>query len=142
MDSLDLEVLINTTPEKLYKAWMDSKQHTSFTGSKAFIDPNEGGNFGQSFEAVGDQGEIRIKTKDQGESKIKLEFVDNGVGITSDDIPHIFEPFFSAKNKSTGIGLGLAIVHGIIQGHNGKIKVQSDPGIKTTVSITLPLVKN
>ena len=95
-----------------------------------------------SFEAVGEQGEIRIRTKDQGESKIKLEFTDNGVGITADDIPHIFEPFFSAKNKSTGIGLGLAIVHGIIQGHNGKIKVQSDPGIKTSVSIILPLVKN
>ena len=67
---------------------------------------------------------------------------DNGIGISEEDIPHIFEPFFSTKEKTNGIGLGLAIVHGIIQNHKGKIDVKSERGKGTTISITLSLLKN
>lgn len=60
--------------------------------------------------------------------------------MNSDIIPHIFEPFFSTKHEASAIGLGLAIVHGIINSHNGKIKVVSELGAGTTFSITLPLL--
>ncbi|NTW24880.1 MAG: HAMP domain-containing histidine kinase, partial [Lentimicrobium sp.] len=65
----------------------------------------------------------------------------SGIGISSDDIPHIFEPFFSTKQEAHGIGLGLSIAHGIVQSHKGKIQVKSEPGIGTTFSVTLPLIR-
>ena len=95
-----------------------------------------------SSEAVHENGEIIIRTVNSTEDSITIEITDNGIGISADDIPHIFEPFFSTKQKSSGIGLGLAIVHGIMQSHNGKIQVSSEPGHGTTISITLPLIRN
>ena len=92
-------------------------------------------------EAVLENGIILIKTSNPDKNHIKLEITDNGQGIAPEDIAHIFEPFFSTKEKASGIGLGLAIVHGIIQNHNGKIGVDSDLGKGTTLSITLPLAK-
>ncbi|BHH84867.1 hybrid sensor histidine kinase/response regulator [Desulforhopalus sp. 52FAK] len=68
-----------------------------------------------------------------------LEVSDNGCGIEQEDLPKLFDPFFTTKPKEQGTGLGLAVVHGIIQKHNGKIKVESTPGTGTTFSIYLPL---
>lgn len=93
-------------------------------------------------EAVMENGEIIMKTSNPDARHIKLEIRDNGVGIDPEDIPHVFEPFYSAKQKASGIGLGLAIVHGIIEGHNGSVDVDSVLGKRTTISIILPLVKN
>jgi two-component system NtrC family sensor kinase len=92
-------------------------------------------------EAVQDNGEIVIRTKNTDEDTVTFEITDNGGGIAQEDIPHIFEPFFSTKQDVSGIGLGLAIVHGIIQNHKGKIQVRSEPGEGTTLSVTLPLIK-
>lgn len=94
-----------------------------------------------AFEAVGDQGEVLIKTSNPDAESVKTEIIDNGVGISPDDMDHIFEPFFSAKQKASGIGLGLAIVHGIVQNHKGKIEVDSELGKYTNISIILPLAK-
>jgi two-component system, NtrC family, sensor kinase len=93
-------------------------------------------------EAVTENGEIVMRTKNPDADTLVLEISDNGVGIRSEDIPHIFEPFFSTKQSASGIGLGLAIVHGIIQSHKGKIDVRSNPGKGTTISITLPVIRN
>ena len=93
-------------------------------------------------EAVHDNGEIAIKTSMPDEDHIILQITDNGSGISPGDLSNVFEPFFSAKEKVSGIGLGLAIVHGIVQSHNGKVDIQSELGMGTTVSIVLPLVKN
>jgi two-component system NtrC family sensor kinase len=92
-------------------------------------------------EAVVENGEILMRTLNPDEGHIRLEISDNGTGIDPADMPHIFEPFFSAKQKASGIGLGLAIVHGIVQSHKGKIEIASEPGKGTTLSIILPLVK-
>ncbi|MEI7500312.1 MAG: ATP-binding protein [Bacteroidota bacterium] len=93
-------------------------------------------------EAVLENGEIVIKTKNPDEDTINFEISDNGLGIAAEDIPHIFEPFFSTKQDASGIGLGLAIVHGIVQNHKGKIQVKSDLGNGTTISVTIPLIRN
>jgi two-component system NtrC family sensor kinase len=93
-------------------------------------------------EAVQEGGEIIFSTKNPDSETIRIDISDNGIGIPGDDIPHIFEPFFSTKHDTSGIGLGLAIVHGIVKSHNGKIEVKSDLGKGTTISITLPLIRN
>lgn len=95
-----------------------------------------------STEAVSENGEIIVRTSNPDQDTIKLEISDNGIGISAEDIPHIFEPFFSTKQQARGIGLGLPIVHGIIQSHKGNIQVKSEPGHGTTISILLPIIKN
>jgi two-component system NtrC family sensor kinase len=94
-----------------------------------------------STEAVTENGEIIVQTSNPDKDNILIEIIDNGIGITAEDIPHIFEPFFSTKQEVHGIGLGLSIAHGIIQSHKGKIVVKSEPGIGTTISILLPLIR-
>ena len=93
-------------------------------------------------EAVKENGEIVIRTKNPDKDSITFEISDNGSGIAPEDLPHIFEPFFSTKQDVSGIGLGLAIVHGIIQNHKGKIQVKSEKGVGTTIFVNLPLIKN
>lgn len=93
-------------------------------------------------EAVTEHGEILIRSSNPDNEHVKFEIVDNGVGISPEDMPHIFQPFFSAKRKASGIGLGLAIVHGIVQSHKGKVEVDSEPGKGTVMSVSLPLVSN
>lgn len=90
-------------------------------------------------EAVTDNGEIVLRTKNSDDETVRLEIADNGSGIAQEDIPHIFEPFFSTKRDARGIGLGLPIVHGIIQNHNGKVEVHSVVGQGTTISLIFPL---
>jgi two-component system NtrC family sensor kinase len=91
-------------------------------------------------EAVLENGEIIISTRNPDAESIVFEITDNGIGMPEDDIPNIFQPFFSTKHDTSGIGLGLAIVHGIVKSHNGKIEVKSELGKGTTISITLPVI--
>ncbi len=53
-------------------------------------------------------------------------------------LPRIFEPFFSTKDKESGVGLGLAVVYGIVQRHGGDIDVDTAPGRGTTFHLRLP----
>ena len=57
-------------------------------------------------------------------------------GIADEDLPHIFEPFFSTKAE--GSGIGLALVYRVVQDHGGQIEVRSRPGDGTTFTLTLP----
>ncbi len=91
-------------------------------------------------EAVTENGEIIIRTSNPDPDNILLEIIDNGIGISPEDMPHIFEPFFSTKRETQGIGLGLAIVHGIMQSHHARIQVKSEPGQGTTILFTIPLI--
>jgi two-component system NtrC family sensor kinase len=91
-------------------------------------------------EAVRENGEITIRTSNPDGDSVKIEIIDNGIGISEEDLPHIFEPFYSSKHDASGIGMGLAIVHGIVKTHKGKLQVQSETGNGTTISITLPLI--
>ena len=84
-------------------------------------------------------GEITLHTFNSDTDTICLSIIDNGKGIDQENLPHIFEPFFSTKHEASGIGLGLAIVHGIITSHKAKIDVTSEPGKGTSFNIYFPL---
>jgi len=70
-----------------------------------------------------------------------IEIADSGPGIAAEDLPHIFDPYYSAsgKHQKTGTGLGLYIAKGIVDAHGGTIRCTSTPGVGTTFNITLPL---
>ncbi|MEN8188694.1 MAG: DUF3365 domain-containing protein [Thermodesulfobacteriota bacterium] len=91
-----------------------------------------------SVQAVEEKGEIRVAIKIEN-SQAAIEIEDNGPGISNDIIDKIFDPFFTTKEPGRGTGLGLSISYGIIQEHDGEIKVESKPGENTRFTITLPL---
>lgn len=72
---------------------------------------------------------------------VAIEVIDQGPGIPPEDLEHIFEKFYRAKNPSrvTGTGLGLSICKGIIEAHNGAIEAWNNPGGGATLTIRLPL---
>lgn len=83
---------------------------------------------------------ITVSSRTRGNSA-QIEIADTGPGIASDDLPHIFDPYYSASNKhkASGTGLGLYIAKGIVDAHGGQLRCHSEPGVGTTFSVTLPL---
>ena len=69
------------------------------------------------------------------------KLADTGCGIAKDDLSKIFEPFFSTKGQK-GTGLGLAVIWGIIDNHNGSINVESELNKGTTFIIRIPIQPN
>ena len=88
-----------------------------------------------ALQAMPDGGELRVSIARVSE-QLLLRIADTGEGIPVSDLGHIFEPFFSTKPG--GSGLGLALVHRVVQDHGGEIDVQSRPGVGTAFTLTLP----
>ena len=72
---------------------------------------------------------------------IEIMVSDTGVGITPDIINSIFDPYFTTKDQGKGTGMGLAMIHGIVEGYDGKITVDSRPGKGTTFKVYLPVTQ-
>ena len=87
-------------------------------------------------------GTIRLGAAREG-NVIALTVQDNGIGIPKEDMPRIFERFYrvdkARSRESGGTGLGLAIAREMVLQHDGNISIQSEPGVGTTVRITLPI---
>ena len=99
-----------------------------------------------AIDAMGDGGgQLVVRThrimKPGATVWTQIEIEDNGPGISKANLEHIFDPFFTTKHTSgehAGTGLGLTIVHQIIQEHRGEIQVESTEGVGTTFSVNLP----
>jgi signal transduction histidine kinase len=73
---------------------------------------------------------------------VDVRIADTGPGISPEQVAKIFDPYFTTKQGKSGTGLGLYITKKVVEDHNGSIKVESTPGVGTTITIRLPLVNN
>ena len=94
------------------------------------------------FTPAGGHVEIDVR-KDQGVADVRVR--DNGVGIPEDQLQHVFDRFYQGADKHStrrhGAGLGLPIARGIVDAHRGRIWIESEPRVGTTVRFTLPLAE-
>jgi signal transduction histidine kinase len=90
-------------------------------------------------QAMPDGGRLQIRGFECPDAAAAcIQVRDMGTGISADDLPKIFDPFFSTKEVGHGTGLGLSVSHGIVKKHGGRIEVESAPGRGTTFTICLP----
>ncbi|HEX7331418.1 MAG TPA: ATP-binding protein [Pyrinomonadaceae bacterium] len=89
-------------------------------------------------DAIPDGGQIILATGTAEDGSLLVEITDTGIGIATENIAKIYDPFYTTKGVGQGTGLGLAVSYGIVQEHGGHISVDSTPGRGTTFHITLP----
>jgi PAS domain S-box-containing protein len=90
-------------------------------------------------DALGESGNITVVSLEH-DGRAVVEVTDDGSGIAEEDLPRIFDPFFSTKGRGKGTGLGLSICYGIVQEHNGEIHVESNVGHFTRFRVELPAI--
>ena len=85
-------------------------------------------------------GKVTVRTAAcRNNESILLEVKDNGDGIPKEYLAKIYDPFFTTKGEGKGVGLGLAVVYGIVESHGGDIEVETKVGEGTTFSVDLPI---
>jgi two-component system NtrC family sensor kinase len=82
-----------------------------------------------------DGGRLCIESR-VTDGHVEMIFADTGPGIAPEDLPHIFEPFYTTKDSGTG--LGLAVSYSIVESHQGTLSVDSVPGHGATFTVRLP----
>ena len=85
----------------------------------------------------GEEAELNVRLRGSAD-EVRIDIRDTGVGIPPEVLPQIFDPFFSTKETENGVGLGLAVVYGIVQRHGGQISVESKVGQGTVFHLRLP----
>ncbi|NQT72838.1 MAG: 4Fe-4S binding protein [Chloroflexi bacterium] len=89
-----------------------------------------------AIQAMPDGGKLTLRTSLE-DDQIRIDVADTGCGISEENMHKLFTPFFTTKEKGQGVGLGLAVIHGIIQRHKGRIEVESEVGKGTIFTIYL-----
>jgi len=93
-----------------------------------------------AIDAMPDGGILTLEAfHDQETREAVIVVKDTGRGIRAEDLPHLYEPFYTTKSEGHGIGLGLSTVFGIIQHHNGRVEVDSAPGQGAVFSLRIPV---
>jgi two-component system NtrC family sensor kinase len=93
--------------------------------------------FVNAVEAMGPGGALTVSARPAPEG-VEISVADTGAGIPPEALPRIFEPFYSTKEQGNGVGLGLAVVYGIVERHRGRIEVDSEVGKGTVFRLFLP----
>jgi signal transduction histidine kinase/ABC-type uncharacterized transport system substrate-binding protein len=148
-DTIDLNELVQTSVRLLKNTIKNSTDHFSTDFTDAI--PKFKGSFQRIEQVVvnllvnacqalpAKDKAIWVKTDyDSLKQRIKLQISDEGVGIASEDLEHITEPFFTTKRKEGGTGLGLSVATRIVEDHGGKLSFHSQPSQGTTVTLLLP----
>ena len=84
-------------------------------------------------------GTVTLTTAHAG-GCVEVRIHDTGRGIPAEQLPRVFDPFFTTRPVGGGTGMGLAVCYGIVARHNGSIAIESPPGSGTTVTVRLPAV--
>ncbi|UCG16346.1 MAG: PAS domain S-box protein [Phycisphaerales bacterium] len=88
-------------------------------------------------EAAGEGVRVTVRTE-RRDATARVTVADDGPGMPPERLKHVFDPFYTTRQRAGGTGLGLSVVHGIIQAHGGNIDVKSQPGLGTVFTIDLP----
>jgi signal transduction histidine kinase len=91
-------------------------------------------------QSMNEGGRLTIKSSHE-DGWLKISFQDDGCGISLENMEKIFTPFFTTREEVKGVGLGLAVSHGIIERHGGRIEVESEVGKGSTFSVYLPVAR-
>jgi signal transduction histidine kinase len=96
---------------------------------------------GNAVKLVPAAGRVTLRARATGD-EVVLSVVDNGPGIAADELPHVFDRYWRGKNpKYKGTGLGLSIAKGIVEAHGGRIWAESEVGVGSTFSFSLPVAQ-
>jgi len=110
-------------------------------GTKVYCDPDQMKQvfinlFLNALAATDLGGKVTVEAEELSDNRVLITISDTGCGIKPTDLPRVFDPFFTTK--SSGTGLGLTIVHKVIEAHGGEVHISSTPGEGTKVKLTLP----
>ena len=92
-----------------------------------------------AIDASHEGGTVTVRSRREGDDRVRIEVQDRGVGIKPDVRDRIFDPFYTTKPPGHGTGLGLSISYGIVKDHGGTIAVESEVGKGSTFSLVLPV---
>ncbi len=90
-----------------------------------------------AIQAMPDGGTLTVSSRLEGDWMV-LRFQDTGTGIAADDLPHIFDPFYTTKGVGEGSGLGLSVSYSLVERLGGRISVESEPGAGSCFTVELP----
>ncbi|TGK01359.1 PAS domain S-box protein [Leptospira langatensis] len=158
--TIDINQLVNDTVELLLPTFSETIRFQKELGEESVLIWGDSSQLEQVLinlclnakDAMPDGGEIRVRSFAVKGTMIResfplsgpneyicLEVSDNGEGMSEETKKRIFEPFFTTKNKAQGSGLGMSMVYGIMQTHEGMIQVSSEPGKGTSIRLFFPL---
>jgi signal transduction histidine kinase len=92
-----------------------------------------------ALDAVEARGNVTVETARVEGGRVSLTVADDGRGIAPGDMENLFTPFFTRRKTGSGMGMGLAVCHGIVTAHGGEIGVDSEAGRGTRVKVVLPV---
>ena len=118
-------------------SYSSNVEHLPFQGSKSLLTQMLLALVSNGVRAAGKEGEVEMKLHaEHGRCVISVR--DSGVGIPKSDLPNIKNKFYKANRTRPGSGIGLALADEIIRRHKGRLEIDSEEGVGTTVTITLP----
>ena len=147
VQAVDLNALVERTLKLMNKYLQNNGVRANqVQGAVEAVDVNENGMrqvllnlITNAVQAMPSGGELRIETSSRLDGRVRLEISDTGVGIPAERLGRIFDPFFTTKAPGEGTGLGLSMVHRVVNNAGGDIEVVSSPESGTTFIIDLPV---
>jgi len=140
-DVLDeVNKIISNTFDKRIKIITDIEESLPILGDHVSLSQVFINLCNNSRDSMPSGGELKIEAK-KNKKGVTVTISDTGIGMDTETIKNIFDPFYTTKDVGEGTGLGLSIAHGIVEEHNGTISVCSQPGEGTTFTVAFPIAE-